>query len=69
MQRSLAEPNQRRTQKRVNEIVPSEGPGNEDGHVLTVRRVHGDVASDVGKDFSMSHGLESKLAPVRVGGN
>jgi hypothetical protein len=53
----------------VNEIVASKGPGNEDGHVLTVRRVHGDVASDVGKDFSMSHGLESELAPVGVGGN
>lgn len=67
--RNSSQPNPRRTQKRVDEIVASESPGDEDGHVLTVRRMNGNVASDVGKDFSMSHGLKSKLAPVRVGGD
>lgn len=57
------------TKQRVNEIVSSESAGHQDGNVLAIRSMDGDVAANMGKDLSVAHSLKSQLTPIGMGGD
>jgi hypothetical protein len=54
------------TKQRVDKVISSKSTGHQDGHVLAVGSMNGNVAADMGKDLSVAHSLKRQLTPVGV---
>lgn len=58
-------PSRRATHK----VGTTECSGDEDGHASSVRSLDPNIATNMRKDLFVTHGLQSKFAPVAMGGN
>ena len=53
----------------MDEIVSTKRSSDKDGHVLSIRSMHGNVSSDVRKDLAVTHRLEGQFAPIGMRGD